>query len=488
MILKSSKTQVAARIAELTHLIEEAQLDPVCTADSVVSCINPTTMCQSVCSVFCSPHAPNCLTDKPVRHYINVNGKRTNSVLVNVTLKDKHGNNVVNQSEHLEAVSLEVSHPSIEQEDKGVYKVTYRSVCVRAHTLHIKWRIIQCNIPGLLRDYTNLNVQIPEEELDPELVLNLGDIFSEDTENCSADQSNSPLPKEDELETLTQYGADADEFGLVAGLAYGPNDEFIVVDRDNDKLVVFNKDLQYSHIIGEGEFEDPHGVVCDKSGRVFVVDTGNNRIQVVTLDGKFVTTFGTEGSNNGEFVCSVGLALSSTGLLFVGDTGNRRVQVFATQKTNQFQYSFRFLDYPLVTAYDLVQVALNSAEDKLFVSNLGNSVKVLTLKGGLLYSIVPDLTLSGFIPLSICCTCDGHLIMSNALAPNFVSVYHEDGTLLVTATERDFDPWEFLDSTEDDVNFTTAVCVSRSGKIMAAFANNTNEKLIFDTRFGIVIL
>ena len=112
---------------------------------------------------------------------------------------------------------------------------------------------------------------------------------------------------------------------------------------------------------------------------------------------------------------------------------------------------------------------------------------MFTLKGGLLYSIVPDLALSGFIPLSICCTCDGHLIMSNALSPNFVSVHHEDGTL-VTTTECEFDPWEFLDSTEDDVNFTTAVCVRHSGKIMAAFANNTKEKLIFDTNFGIVVL
>ena len=375
------KTQIADRIADLMHSIEEAQLDPVCIADSTMSCIDPSkfvTMCQSVCDVFCSPHAPNCLIDKPVRHYVNVNGKKTNSVSLSLTLKDRHGNNVVDQSEHLEAVSLEVSLPSIEQENKGIYKITYRSVSTRAHTVQIKWRghdIVQCNIPSLLRDYTNLKVQIPEEELDPELVLNIGDIFLEGTEICSADQNNSPLTKEDELETLTQYGPNAKEFGLVAGLACGPNDEFIVADRDNDKLVLFDKDLQYSHIIGktgenEGEFDSPHGVVCNKSGRVFVADTCNNRIQVVELDGEFVTTFGTKGSNNGEFLCPFGLVLSSTGLLFVGDTGNRRVQVFATQQDNQFQYSFCLLDYPLVTAYYLVQVALNSAEDKLFVSNL----------------------------------------------------------------------------------------------------------------------
>ena len=125
------------------------------------------------------------------------------------------------------------------------------------------------------------------------------------------------------------------EFGTVFSLCSGPNDELIVADSDNHKLIVFDKSLQYSHTIGEagedeGELDYPSGVACDNAGQLYVADYGNNRVQVFTLYGKFVTIIGTKGSGDGEFNRPARLSLSSTGLLFVCDTGNKRVQVFDT--------------------------------------------------------------------------------------------------------------------------------------------------------------
>ncbi|MEO8441955.1 MAG: 6-bladed beta-propeller [Betaproteobacteria bacterium] len=36
---------------------------------------------------------------------------------------------------------------------------------------------------------------------------------------------------------------------------------------------------------GPGEFDMPHGLAIDSSGRLFVADRGNSRIQIFDLDG-----------------------------------------------------------------------------------------------------------------------------------------------------------------------------------------------------------
>jgi|TARA_B100001971_G_C18219292_1_gene556022 peptidylglycine monooxygenase len=43
---------------------------------------------------------------------------------------------------------------------------------------------------------------------------------------------------------------------------------------------------------GPGEFHTPHGVWVDDLGRVYVVDRDNNRVQIFTLDGEYITEWG----------------------------------------------------------------------------------------------------------------------------------------------------------------------------------------------------
>ena len=105
----SFKRQIADRVTKLTILLEQAPLQPVCTADSTVWCIERTkfvTMCQSVCHLLCSPHPPNCVVDRPIRHYTDDEGKLVNAVSITVSLQDRHGNAVVGQGENLEATHL----------------------------------------------------------------------------------------------------------------------------------------------------------------------------------------------------------------------------------------------------------------------------------------------------------------------------------------------------------------------------------------------
>ena len=67
----------------------------------------------------------------------------------------------------------------------------------------------------------------------------------------------------------------------------------------------------------------------DSSGRIYVPDTGNDRIQVFNADGTFNRTFGRSGNGNAEFDCPAGVAISPVdGDIVVADTCNQRVQIY----------------------------------------------------------------------------------------------------------------------------------------------------------------
>ena len=77
---------------------------------------------------------------------------------------------------------------------------------------------------------------------------------------------------------------------------------------------------------GDGELLRPAGLVCDANGNLIVVDSGNNRLQVFTPDGKFVAKYGKAGSGDGEFNQPWGITLDTAGNIYVADWKNHRIQ------------------------------------------------------------------------------------------------------------------------------------------------------------------
>jgi Tol biopolymer transport system component len=80
---------------------------------------------------------------------------------------------------------------------------------------------------------------------------------------------------------------------------------------------------------GPGQFNSPWAVAFDGSGNLYVVDSGNHRIQKFNPDGVFVGEVGTRGSGPGQFISPRGIAISG-GFVYVSDTGNHRIQKFTT--------------------------------------------------------------------------------------------------------------------------------------------------------------
>ena len=79
-----------------------------------------------------------------------------------------------------------------------------------------------------------------------------------------------------------------------------------------------------------GEFYGPRDLVIH-DGLLYVTDTGNERVQVFTLEGEFVRMFGRFGSGNGDLIEPLGIAVTPDGVVLVADSHNARIARFTLE-------------------------------------------------------------------------------------------------------------------------------------------------------------
>ena len=126
--------------------------------------------------------------------------------------------------------------------------------------------------------------------------------------------------------------ADADEFSGPAGIAVDGAGKVYVADTGNNRVQIFNDNGELLEDRGldggEGEFDGPAGIAVDGAGNVYVADTVNDRIQVFSHSGAFLSKWGFYGIGEGEFDEPEGIATGGVGNVYVADVGNDRVQIF----------------------------------------------------------------------------------------------------------------------------------------------------------------
>lgn len=79
---------------------------------------------------------------------------------------------------------------------------------------------------------------------------------------------------------------------------------------------------------GNGEFNLARDVAVAPDGRVYVVDTGNFRIQIFDRDGKFLKAFGAVGRQPGNFARPREIAIDKDGRVYVSDAAFGNLQIF----------------------------------------------------------------------------------------------------------------------------------------------------------------
>ncbi len=74
-------------------------------------------------------------------------------------------------------------------------------------------------------------------------------------------------------------------------------------------------------------FYMPSAISVDAAGNLFVLDTGNHRVQKFGPDGSYLATYGRRGQGPGEFQYPAWLAVDGRGFIYVTDPFNQRIQV-----------------------------------------------------------------------------------------------------------------------------------------------------------------
>ena len=92
---------------------------------------------------------------------------------------------------------------------------------------------------------------------------------------------------------------------------------------DPYRKIVLHHQFEY----GEADQLSNPDSICVSLGRIMICDSENDRIRVFDSSGQFISQFGSEGDGTNEFndlcgICSIGQGL------YIGDRGNKRIQVF----------------------------------------------------------------------------------------------------------------------------------------------------------------
>jgi sugar lactone lactonase YvrE len=145
------------------------------------------------------------------------------------------------------------------------------------------------------------------------------------------------------------------QFAFPKNIVVDASGNLYVADSDNQRVQKFAANGEFALAWGSrapdnaapppNTFSQPWGIAVDKSGNVYVADTWNHRIQKFDANGKFVTTWGTNGDTHGVAQTSPSLfygprsiAIDAQGNLLVTDTGNKRVLKFSPNGEPLAQY------------------------------------------------------------------------------------------------------------------------------------------------------
>ena len=385
---------IQKRVSDLTNQVEQCSLEPMCGVDHMIlSTSNPNDYLShftSLCTVSTLPHVPNCSVKGPpgMSKYDPVN--------VIVTLKDKDGHPVPNQTEHL-TVNFEdrnfARNVKIEEgRHQNNYVLSYWVQRKETHTLSVSWKnnvLAKTEISANIRNY---------EAIDEGILI------------------------------IDKYGPNKEPLKHPFLLTVGPNNELIFRDYHAKQLVIFDDRLRYVRSLGKGLVDYPTAIVVSRNGYLYITDYYKGVVKKITLTGELISEF---AGDKDKLNWPLGLLLLQSDLLFICDSMNDRIVVL---KDDKLAYSFGehgknpgYFNQPI----DLVS---NPTEDQLFITDRNNNRIQVFSPCGQFLRVFCNSTVTRYEllhPTGIFYTPDGHILVSSS-GTNNVLVFDEDGRFVST--------------------------------------------------------
>lgn len=174
-------------------------------------------------------------------------------------------------------------------------------------------------------------------------------------------------------------GSGDGQFITPKGIKYRhTTDSLYVVDSGNNRVQVFTSQgdfiTKWGHAgVGPVQFHAPYDIAFNAAQTyAYVTDTGNNRVQIILASsGVYIGEWGSTGTGAGEFNGPRGIAVDSNGFVYVADSGNNRIQKF--DQVGLYKAYWSVPDNP---------VGIDILGNKVYVTCASsNLVKVFTTNG-----------------------------------------------------------------------------------------------------------
>ena len=176
------------------------------------------------------------------------------------------------------------------------------------------------------------------------------------------------------INCVGQRGSKEGEFNIPRGATLH-NREVYVCDRDNNRIQVFDLDLNFIRSIGScgkenGEFKKPFDVKFDTAGHMYVAEFDNYRVQVMDKNGQYIRMIGDYKNNRCR---PSGLHIVDDKYVYVSDYRGACIVVYET--SGQFVTSFGGRDPNERKSW--VPYGITCADGYIYVCNyLNNRVQI----------------------------------------------------------------------------------------------------------------
>ena len=208
--------------------------------------------------------------------------------------------------------------------------------------------------------------------------------------------------KVENCQLITQFGYGRKEFHEIHSITTTTTDDVIMVDYTNREVIVFDKNLKWIRTFGQGSgdssLKNPSGLAVGQN-LIAVSECDDHVVKKFTLQGDYLSKFGSFGRGDGQFNNPEGLKFNSKGLLYVVDGTNCTVQVF--DETNKFLFKFgsqgsnpgqfQYPRYIALDSSDQVYVTDWSSDRGITVfSDDGQFIKKITCNSPWFICLTPD--------------------------------------------------------------------------------------------------
>lgn len=143
--------------------------------------------------------------------------------------------------------------------------------------------------------------------------------------------------------TIGSTGNKPGFFNQPVSIATDKEYRIFVLDHGNDRVQVFDQSGKFLYKFGSFGHDDNHlfnpkGNLLIENNSIYICDEGNHRINIFSLDGKSLSIIKNSGSENRNPFRPSDIAFDSVNSLYIIDSGNSKINVYF--KDGRYSHSF----------------------------------------------------------------------------------------------------------------------------------------------------